>query len=91
LQDSATHDAVYQALKRAPQPLTAQEVIQATGSAVSEVEFARKISDLARDFELHVDGEGAERTYSLGRFRGFVGQADHVRHAAYDVARSKIS
>jgi DNA (cytosine-5)-methyltransferase 1 len=90
-EESTTHDPVSLALKRSAEPMTAQQVIRAVGGTVSESEFARRMADIARDFELDIVGEGSERTYAIGAFRGFVGQENHVRHAAFSLARSKIS
>ncbi|GAA4169885.1 DNA (cytosine-5-)-methyltransferase [Gryllotalpicola koreensis] len=90
-EESTAHDPVYLALKGSAEPMTAQQVIRAAGGTMSEPEFARRMADIGRDFELDVVGEGSERTYAIGAFRGFVGQENHVRHAAFNVARSKIS
>lgn len=88
---TAEHDPVYAALRRSPTPLTAQQIVQQSRGAITESEIARTIADLARDFELRIEGEGNRQTYELGAFRGFIGQEDHLRHAAFEAARATIS
>lgn len=85
------YDPIYVALKHADRPLTARQIIKAAGSAVDARDFEQRLGMLSRDFEIKHDGSGDERTYVLGAFKGFVGQEDHVRHLAFETARSKIS
>ncbi|MEU2200616.1 DNA (cytosine-5-)-methyltransferase [Isoptericola sp. NPDC019482] len=85
------HDPIYVALRRADRPLTARQVIKATGGVIGDKDFEQRLGTLSRDFEIKHDGVGDERTYVLGAFKGFVGQEDHVRHLAFETARSRIS
>ncbi|WP_086149898.1 DNA cytosine methyltransferase [Cellulosimicrobium sp. KWT-B] len=85
------YDPIYVALKRADQPLTARQIIRAASGAVEAKNFEQHLGTLSRDFEIKHYGVGEERTYALGSFKGFVGQADHIRHLAFETARSKIS
>ncbi|MEZ0447367.1 DNA cytosine methyltransferase [Cellulomonas sp. ICMP 17802] len=86
-----THDPLYVALRSASGPLTTAEIAERIGEAVSELEFARRLEALRQDFELLVGGTGEQATFQLGAFRGFVGQDDHLRHGAFETARSRIS
>lgn len=85
------YDPIYVALKNADLPLTARQIIKAAGGAVRAKDFEQRLGMLSRDFEIKHDGAGDERTYVLGAFKGFVGQEDHVRHVAFEAARSRIS
>lgn len=85
------HDPIYVALKRAHGPLTARQIIKASGSAVDARDFEQRLGSLSRDFEIKYDGSGDERTYVLGSFKGFVGQGNHLRHVAFETAKSRIS
>lgn len=85
------YDPIYVALKHADRPLTARQIIKAAGGAVDAKDFEQRLGMLSRDFDIKHDGVGDERTYVLGAFKGFVGQEDHVRHLAFETARSKIS
>lgn len=86
------HDAVYAALRQAEGPMTLRELRKIAGGGLTEVNLEHRLNFLGRDFVIESDGEGADRTYRLVRFKGFVGQGDHARHLAFvGSARSRIS
>ena len=85
------HDPVYVVLRDAREPLSAAEIIARAGASISELEFARRVDAISRDFSLYIAGTGEAKTYELGEFRGFVGQDDHLRHHAFETARARIS
>ncbi|WP_029253514.1 DNA cytosine methyltransferase [Paraoerskovia marina] len=87
----ALHDPIYLALKDAKRPLSVQQISKATGGVVGTRDIEQRLGILSRDFEIKHDGSGDERTYALGAFKGFIGQEDHLRHAAFEAARSRIS
>ncbi|MER7604755.1 DNA (cytosine-5-)-methyltransferase [Nocardioides sp. NPDC127503] len=85
------HDPVYVALKGANKPLTTKQIVRLSRGSVDAREVEQRLGTLSRDFHIKEDGEGEERTYVLGEFKGFVGQEDHLRHLAFEKARSRIS
>lgn len=85
------HDPVYVALKEANKPLTTKQIVRLSRGSVDAREVEQRLGTLSRDFHIKEDGEGEERTYVLGEFKGFVGQEDHLRHLAFEKARSRIS
>ncbi|MFE6645095.1 DNA cytosine methyltransferase [Nocardioides sp. NPDC057772] len=85
------HDPVYVALKGATKPLTTRQIVRLSRGAVDAREVEQRLGRLSRDFQIKEDGEGDERTYVLGEFKGFIGQEDHLRHLAFEKARSTIS
>lgn len=88
---TVTHDEVYVVLREAQEPLTAREIKARLHGGMNATEIARRIDAIARDFMVHAVGSGAETTYKMGGFRGFVGQEDHLRHHAFETARTRIS
>jgi DNA (cytosine-5)-methyltransferase 1 len=85
------HDPVYVVLRDAAVPLTAGEIVERSRGLVRPALLERRIALLARDFEVIESVDRGVRTYELGDFKGFVGQADHERHMAYATARNTIS
>lgn len=85
------HDPVYVALKEATRPQTIKQIVRSSRGAIDAREVEQRLGRLSRDFQIKEDGEGDERTYILGEFKGFVGQEDHLRHLAFQAARSTIS
>lgn len=85
------YDPIYVVLKHADRPLTARQIMNAAGGSVVAKNFEQRLGMLSRDFNIKHGGIGDERTYVLGTFKGFVGQEDHVRHLAFETARSTIS
>lgn len=92
LEAEHVHDPVYSALRSAEGALTARQLRKAAAGGFTEVDIEHRLNLLARDFEIEALGEGDERTYRFVRFKGFIGQEDHIRHEAFSgSARSKIS
>ncbi|MFF5082153.1 DNA cytosine methyltransferase [Actinoplanes sp. NPDC000266] len=88
--EAAGRDVLFEALRSAEGFSGRSRLMQLAG-IVEGAELERRLSALSRDFELQVDGTGAEPAYRLGKFRGFTGQADHRRHGAFLKRRARIS
>ncbi|MFJ2503574.1 DNA cytosine methyltransferase [Microbacterium sp. NPDC087592] len=85
------HDPVYRALSSSQAPMSLEDLVRAQNEdGLATVE--RKLAAIGRDFELEVvvGPDGAPR-YSLGEFRGFIGQQKHARHSYITENRSKVS
>lgn len=92
LEAENSHDPVYTALRESAEPLTLRQLRKAAKADLTEVDVEHRLNHLARDFVIESAGEGPERTYRFVRFKGFVGQGDHIRHLAFaGSARSRIS
>lgn len=92
LEAEHVHDAVYSVLRSAEAPMTVRQIRRAARAGLTDLDVEQRINHLARDFVIETNGDGDHRTYSFIRFKGFVGQEDHVRHLAFaGAARSKIS
>ncbi len=85
------HDSVYRALASASGALTFEDLVKAHNEG-SSAAVERKLAALAHDFELEIleDRSGKTR-YRLGAFKGFTGQADHLRHEFVAQHRNRIS
>jgi DNA (cytosine-5)-methyltransferase 1 len=88
----ATHDPIYSALRTHDNYMTAAQISKAIGSSLEAHELEYRISLLSKDFDVKVgsDDRGVT-TYKIGSFKGFIGQADHVRHDLFQQNKSKIS
>lgn len=91
LDESVVHDVVYRLLRAATEPLTIQEILDATASALTREEVELRIKHLSRDFDMLIEPNGGDQTFKLGNFRAFVGQDGHVRHEYLAQMRSKVS
>ncbi|TFV74391.1 DNA (cytosine-5-)-methyltransferase [Blastococcus sp. CT_GayMR19] len=81
--DLAMHDEVYRVLRDSGERLTAYRISQRLGGRLSIVDVEKRIQLLKHDFEVHESGGRGRRTYMLGDWRAFQGQADHLRHEAF--------
>jgi DNA (cytosine-5)-methyltransferase 1 len=88
-EQSQVHDPVLLALQAVSSSQSLQQLSRRTGLTWYQVE--QRIEHLTRDFDLTVDETGHTTRYALRGFRGFLGQADHARHDAFDRNRSSIS
>lgn len=85
------HDPVYRALANAAGTLTFDELLKAHNDG-STAAVERKLAALAHDFELEViEDDSGKRRYRLGAFKGFTGQADHLRHDFVSQHRNRVS
>ncbi|WP_349826580.1 DNA cytosine methyltransferase [Brevibacterium litoralis] len=89
--EEVEHEPLYLALKNAPRPLTAKQLIKTSGEKIDTREFEQRIGLLARDFNISSTGDGDDRTFALGSFKGFVGQKNHYRAEVFEEVRSKVS
>lgn len=79
----AMHDEVYRVLRDSGERLTAYRVAQRLGGRLSVPDVEKRIQLLKHDFEVHEFGNSSRKTYMLGNWRAFRGQADHARHEAF--------
>ncbi|MET8760299.1 DNA cytosine methyltransferase [Lentzea sp. NPDC004782] len=86
------HDPIYRALRDAGDFLTAAQISKAIGKELEAHELEHRISLLNKDFEIEIQNSKTNvARFKLGKFKAFVGQADHVRHDLFNKNKSKIS
>ncbi|MET7546221.1 DNA cytosine methyltransferase [Streptomyces sp. NPDC005479] len=85
------HDSLYRALRDADGFATAAELQKSAGQKITQEDFERRMSQLARDFVIEHKEQGEFRVYRLAGFKGFIGQEDHERHVKFAEMRKKIS
>lgn len=85
------HDPIYQVLRDAASPLRIDQIMARLDGSNRQETIEQRIAYLALDFDLHIDITKRGTTYSLGGFRGFVGQEEHQRHLYLERFRSKVS
>lgn len=88
--DNIEHDPLYVALREANGFIDHDRLMKKTGIEES-AELERKIGLLSRDFEIEIKINGTKTAYKLSRFKAFVGQEDHNRHAYFLMNRARIS
>ncbi|MFF9213237.1 DNA (cytosine-5-)-methyltransferase, partial [Streptomyces sp. NPDC014791] len=92
---SPVHDPVYKVLRASTRPLTAEQIIAklaADSVAMDQPEVERRLNHLGHDFELEAaERKSGQLAYTLGKFKAFVGQADHQCHDLFNQHRAKIS
>lgn len=88
-------DPVYKLLASSARALSVDQIIaklETAGTVMGQPEVERHINHLKHDFEITaVTRSNGAVAYSIGEFKGFVGQADHQRHDLFSQHRSKIS
>ncbi len=89
--EGVVHDVVYRLLRAAEEPLTLQQILDATAGGVTREEIEQRIKHLSRDFDMRIEPKDGEQSFKLGNFRAFVGQAEHIRHEYLAQMRSKVS
>jgi DNA (cytosine-5)-methyltransferase 1 len=87
----AKHDPIYSALRANDDYMTAAQIAKAIGSPLEAHELEYRISLLSKDFDVKIADDRGVTAYKIGNFKGFVGQADHVRHDLFQQNKSKIS
>lgn len=91
LREPTVHDGIYRVLRDAKDFLTADRILQRVEENFDPTALERRVARLSRDFEVEVKQTARGPAYRLGAFKGFVGQADHERHAYIAQFRSRIS
>ncbi len=92
LAEAVDHDPVYRVLKQAEKPLTSAAIQKLLKEPYGEEQLSRRIAYLHRDFSIETTEVGGKPAYTLGGFRGFIGQEDHERHKSFEgKARGQIS
>ena len=91
--DSRYRDEVFRALRDHDGFVSLAGLRKALGDAFSDDEIVRRIDFIRRDFNVEIKQRRGTEFYSLGEWRAFRGQDDHVRHEAFstDQQRAKIS
>jgi DNA (cytosine-5)-methyltransferase 1 len=87
---SVTHDPVYAVLRDDGGFLTMDQILRRLGAPMETPAFERHLAHLKRDFHIETVSRRGGDAYRLGPFKAFVGQDDHLRHAAF-LNPSKIS
>lgn len=88
--DVEVHDPLYKALSLADDfvPLS---TLQSALSQYSGDSVERRLSALARDFDVEIALTSDGPAYRLGQFKGFIGQSDHQRHEYLKKNRHRVS
>lgn len=87
---NAPVDPLFVLLKERVDGVRESEIYEALPGLSKDV-LAQRLVRLGLDFDISEDLVGGEVTYRIGEFRGFVGQAEHVRHDYIADHRSKVS
>lgn len=85
------HDPIYLALRKHGGYMTTASLLRAAELDLDIPELEHRISLLSRDFEVDKRVTKSTTSYKLGRFKAFLGQADHDRHERFLQHRAKIS
>lgn len=88
---SDVHDPIYRRLHELKDFVSAAELLAAPGVDLTPTQLGRRLAHLSQDFEIEQREGPAGLMYRLGKFRGFVGQDDHHRHAYISEHRSRVS
>ncbi len=84
-------DPIYRVLRDSGEYMTVADIASKSEAYLNELEIARRIDLLSRDFEIEEKERNGLVSYRLGGFRAFTGQHDHLRHESFRKNRSKIS
>lgn len=87
----AVHDDLYLALRRANGSLSEQDLLRLVPSLRDPLTLHARIRTLGRDFDVSVEDQQGATYYSLGEFRAFRGQDDHLRNDAFRESVARIS
>lgn len=60
-----------------------EQILRRLPAPIDVPTFERHLAHLKRDFHIEVETRKSGDAYRLGAFRAFVGQEDHIRHAAF--------
>jgi len=92
---NAVLDPVYKVLATSSRPLTVEQMVAQlakTKHPLDQPEVERHLNHLGHDFELiQTPRSNGDVAYSLGNFKAFLGQEDHLRHDLFNKHRAKIS
>lgn len=83
------HDPVLLVLQATSTSLSLAQIARRSG--LSRAEVAKRLAHLEGDFEISIDVTTRTARFALEGFRGFVGQADHVRHQVFAERLASIS
>lgn len=78
---AADESWLYRALRTSNQYLTVDDLASSSPGRASATHIRRALDQLRRDFDLERVETPSGPAFRLGRFKGFVGQLDHVRHS----------
>ncbi|WP_063019717.1 DNA cytosine methyltransferase [Nocardia niwae] len=84
-------DPIYRVLRDSGEYMTMADIANKSEAYLNELEIARRIEMLSRDFEIEEKERDGLVLYRLGGFRAFMGQRDHSRHESFEKNRSRIS
>ncbi|MEU2014143.1 DNA cytosine methyltransferase, partial [Nocardia sp. NPDC019302] len=84
-------DPIYRVLRDSGEYMTVADIANKSEAYVNELEVARRINLLSRDFDIEEKERDGLISYRLGGFRAFTGQQDHSRHEIFEKNRSRIS
>ncbi|HZX02248.1 DNA (cytosine-5-)-methyltransferase [Kribbella sp.] len=90
--EAVAHDEVFRLLRTATAPVTVAEIFDQIGGKLTCEEIELRLKHLMRDFNMQLtDSPAGQPAYTLGDFRAFIGQDDHIRHEYLAQMRSKVS
>ncbi|PRB76093.1 DNA (cytosine-5-)-methyltransferase [Arthrobacter sp. MYb214] len=84
-------DPVYKFLKNSDSFKTARQIVDNIGIDITIRELQNHLVILEKDFEMERVKTGTQWSYKIGRFKAFVGQEQHSRHAFFENSIHKVS
>lgn len=78
-------------LKRETGYIEAGRLKREAGLQLRDADFDKRMAAISHDFQVDFKTSGGKQYYSLGEFRGFVGQVNHNRHDFLRTQRTRIS
>lgn len=81
--DLRMHDEVYHVMRDRAEYMTAHRISKLLGGRISVEDVEKRITLIQHDFVVEQRGPAGRRSYLLGEWKAFQGQADHIRHEAF--------
>ncbi|QDY66596.1 DNA (cytosine-5-)-methyltransferase [Glutamicibacter halophytocola] len=89
--DSRIVDPIYKFLKDNNSFMTAKQIIDHLSVDLTIRDLQKHLVILEKDFEVERVKTGSQWAYKIGKFKAFIGQEDHSRHAYFEDFAHKVS
>lgn len=88
----AQSDALVATLKKATGFIESDRLKRLSGlGSIDDSELDRRMRDIRHAYDIESKSANGKTYYQIGRFRGFVGQADHSRNIYLQTHRARVS
>ncbi|QQE49090.1 DNA (cytosine-5-)-methyltransferase [Micrococcus luteus] len=84
-------DAIVRVLRSEKGFVEARRLARLANFSGSDSQFDARLAAVSQSFALDSKAVSGKQYYRIGEFKAFLGQADHRRHALFEVGRSKVS